>query len=111
MKAGNLWAKKSVDGEGAWLPLPVHLADCAAVAGYIWDNWLAAGARCAIANGCGKVEESKARETGGVNFQHALPPRRSAAHVRDALRWRGRILAYYAAAPRPGGGEDKKRVS
>jgi CRISPR-associated endonuclease/helicase Cas3 len=41
----SLWAKKSRTGEMAWLPLAAHLADTAAIAEKLWDDWLPEGVK------------------------------------------------------------------
>jgi len=43
----NLWAKKSVSqsNDFLWLPLRAHLADAAAVAVMLWDQWLPEGVK------------------------------------------------------------------
>ena len=50
--AKNLWAKKSDEnGNLLWLPLTVHLADSAAVARKLWNQWLPEGVKKTIADG------------------------------------------------------------
>ncbi|MER8066860.1 CRISPR-associated helicase Cas3' [Streptomyces sp. NPDC094034] len=44
----SVWAKHDRDTEG-WLPLWRHMADSAAVAGLLWDNWLPENVRALIA--------------------------------------------------------------
>ena len=39
-EALSLWAKKGRDGSLTWLPLVIHMADSAGVAGKLWDAWL-----------------------------------------------------------------------
>ncbi|MEV0254734.1 CRISPR-associated helicase Cas3' [Streptomyces sp. NPDC050732] len=44
----SVWAKHDRDAEG-WLPLWRHMADSAAVAGLLWDEWLPANVRGLVA--------------------------------------------------------------
>ncbi|MEU4800174.1 CRISPR-associated endonuclease Cas3'' [Streptomyces sp. NPDC023327] len=44
----SVWAKHDRDTEG-WLPLWRHMADSAAVAGLLWDEWLPASVRALVA--------------------------------------------------------------
>ncbi|MDH6521979.1 CRISPR-associated endonuclease/helicase Cas3 [Streptomyces sp. SAI-135] len=46
--ARSVWAKHDRDGDG-WMPLWRHMEDSAAVAGFLWDEWLPAGVRALIA--------------------------------------------------------------
>ncbi len=46
------WGKTRPD-DGSWLPLPVHLEDTAAVAGWLWDHWLPPITRARIAAAVG----------------------------------------------------------
>lgn len=49
VQARSVWGKTNgIDGE-EWLPLYVHMADSAAMAERIWDQWLPAGVRDVIA--------------------------------------------------------------
>ncbi|MFG2227668.1 CRISPR-associated helicase Cas3' [Streptomyces sp. NPDC048644] len=43
----SVWAKHDRDSEG-WLPLWRHMADSAAVAGLLWDNWLPVNVRVLV---------------------------------------------------------------
>ncbi|MBM7167479.1 CRISPR-associated helicase Cas3' [Streptomyces sp. G44] len=45
----SVWAKHDRDAEG-WLPLWRHMADSAAVAGLLWDEWLPANVRALVAD-------------------------------------------------------------
>ncbi|MEA4854201.1 MAG: CRISPR-associated helicase Cas3' [Christensenella sp.] len=58
----SLWAKKSRDGDMRWLPLTMHLKDCAAIAGYIWENWVSDGVKKNIADHCGGACEDAAKK-------------------------------------------------
>ncbi|MDO5112104.1 MAG: CRISPR-associated helicase Cas3' [Clostridia bacterium] len=40
-----LWAKKSRDGGTGWLPLVVHLGDCAALSTLVWRSWVPKGVK------------------------------------------------------------------
>lgn len=40
-----LWAKKSREKQYGWLPLPVHMSDCADIASYVWHQWLSQQSR------------------------------------------------------------------
>jgi len=45
----SLWAKKSRGDENdTWLPLEIHLQDCAHIAEYLWKCWLSKGAKTKI---------------------------------------------------------------
>lgn len=46
--AMSVWAKSLEQGQ-AWMPLPRHLGDTAAVAEILWDEWLPAGVRQRVA--------------------------------------------------------------
>jgi CRISPR-associated endonuclease/helicase Cas3 len=48
--AGFLWAKKSKDEE-LWLSLPLHMADSAEVATFLWDNYLSKNVKKIISSG------------------------------------------------------------
>lgn len=53
MAARSLWGKSDY-GEGeCWLPLYVHLADAAGVAGRLWDCWLPKATREVVARAVG----------------------------------------------------------
>lgn len=54
--AKSLWAKKSSENTLLWLPLVVHMADSAAVARSLWNNWLPEGPKQAISVGIGRLE-------------------------------------------------------
>jgi CRISPR-associated helicase Cas3/CRISPR-associated endonuclease Cas3-HD len=43
LKTRALWAKKTNDGSNQWLPLITHLEDTAAVADFLWENWISGG--------------------------------------------------------------------
>lgn len=49
-EALSLWAKKGRDGSLTWLPLVIHMADSAGVAGKLWDAWLPDTAKRLIAS-------------------------------------------------------------
>lgn len=49
--AQRLWAKKSQDGNLYWLPLVMHMADSAALAKILWNQWLSDGVKQTIAAG------------------------------------------------------------
>lgn len=56
--AQRLWAKKSKDDRLLWLPLIMHLADSAALAQILWQQWLPDGVKHVIADGiAGEVAE------------------------------------------------------
>lgn len=60
LAAQSLWAKKSKSGEMLWLPLALHLADSAAIAKKLWNNWLSPGVRKAIEAGVSSPEHAEA---------------------------------------------------
>lgn len=51
----SVWAK-SPDGDGNWLPLYQHLRDTAAVARWLWDNWLPDRTRAVLAESLGLTD-------------------------------------------------------
>lgn len=55
----TLWAKKSRQGTPLWLPLLTHLADCAHIGGYIWDNWLSEGIKRLMAQSIPKKDAAR----------------------------------------------------
>ena len=44
----SLWAKKNNTDGMSWLPLAVHMADCAGVARQLWRSWLPTGVKQSI---------------------------------------------------------------
>lgn len=52
----RVWGKSDPDS-GSWMPLVQHLEDAAAVAGYLWDEWLPTSTRQAIAQPLTRGEE------------------------------------------------------
>lgn len=58
-----LWGKtdKDRDGRYVWLPVWVHLADSAAVAGQLWDRWMSEQARRVVAEAAGASSEAAGR--------------------------------------------------
>lgn len=56
----SLWGKKGKPGEMGWLPLPVHMADAAGIAGFLWDRWLSDKVRHHLAVAAGGQEEARA---------------------------------------------------
>lgn len=55
--ARSLWGKSDY-GEGeCWLPLYVHMADAAGVAGRLWDRWLPKATRGIVARAVGKADD------------------------------------------------------
>jgi CRISPR-associated endonuclease/helicase Cas3 len=54
--ARSVWAKHDRDTEG-WLPLWRHMADSAAVAGRLWDEWLAPSVKRRIGEGLPEGEQ------------------------------------------------------
>lgn len=53
-----LWAKKSRHGDMTWLPLAIHLADCAQAARLLWRDWVPEGVKRALAIGLRDDAES-----------------------------------------------------
>lgn len=56
VQAKAIWAKTGRDESGqldSWLPLYQHLADTAAVCGYLWDSWLPLLTKSLISSGMG----------------------------------------------------------
>jgi len=53
IKIKVLWGKKGVYGNefDLWLPLHVHMADAAYVAGLLWDRWLPDNVKIVIERG------------------------------------------------------------
>ncbi|HPY95347.1 MAG TPA: CRISPR-associated endonuclease Cas3'', partial [Clostridia bacterium] len=58
----SLWAKKSRTGEMAWLPLAVHLADCAQVARLLWRDWVPEGVKRTLALGLQGNEDTQLQQ-------------------------------------------------
>ena len=58
-----LWAKKSRHDGTAWLPLLIHLADCAQVARLLWKDWVPEGVKHSLASGFLKAQGSPLQES------------------------------------------------
>lgn len=54
-RACSIWAKKAKDNSLYWLPLVMHMEDCAAVAGKLWQSWLSDGAKNTIILGLSSI--------------------------------------------------------
>lgn len=59
--AASLWAKSDYDAESEWLPLYQHIADSAAVAEVLWDEFLPAATKNVVVSAFGG-DESLARK-------------------------------------------------
>lgn len=60
--AQSLWAKKARDGSTQWLPLYVHLSDCAQVARLLWRDWVPEGTKKVIEEGLKPSASALSRE-------------------------------------------------